>query len=296
MSAIISIKSVSKKFIKNQIFDNLSLDIEAGKIYLLIGKNGAGKSTLLKMVAGHLHPDQGTIKLFGNQSTFPPSPDVFIVTESVESPGRFKAKVFFKEIAYLYPAMNWESFLDKCKKFQLPIDNLLSDLSRGQRMLMTALFGLVSGVKILLLDEVTAVLDSRNRRKIMQELGSFQENGGTVILATNITIDSQNCGDEIILLESKKIALSTSLSNLDNIFLKLRVTDEESGHSILQNSALVDIGANSDKSMVYLMARSDIGNMAIPESLIDRRAVTAEDVFQFYSRKHEISSVVKEAA
>ena len=66
---MIKIQNVTKSFKKNKALDNLSLKVEAGEIYGLLGANGAGKSTTLNLVLGFLEADSGSIGLFDDSSS-----------------------------------------------------------------------------------------------------------------------------------------------------------------------------------------------------------------------------------
>src|SRR5579863_7965584 len=61
------LENVSKLFGSFAALRQVSVDLEAGKCYVLIGENGAGKSTLLRILAGLLRPTGGTVKLFGGE-------------------------------------------------------------------------------------------------------------------------------------------------------------------------------------------------------------------------------------
>ena len=62
---MINIKNLHFAYKRKKIFNGLSLSLQAGHIYGLLGKNGTGKSTLLKSVAGFLFPREGTIDVMG---------------------------------------------------------------------------------------------------------------------------------------------------------------------------------------------------------------------------------------
>ena len=65
MSAVISIKNVTKRFREVTALDNVSVDFEAGKIHGVIGRNGSGKSVLFKCITGFMRPDSGEIFVNG---------------------------------------------------------------------------------------------------------------------------------------------------------------------------------------------------------------------------------------
>ena len=65
MTAVLALRGVSKRYGEVPAVDDLSLEIEAGKIFTLLGPSGCGKTTLLRMLAGFDTPDRGCIRLDG---------------------------------------------------------------------------------------------------------------------------------------------------------------------------------------------------------------------------------------
>lgn len=65
---IVQIRGLTKKYKNKTVVDNVSLSVEEGKIYGLIGVNGAGKTTLMKMLCGLTKPDEGDIILMGSSN------------------------------------------------------------------------------------------------------------------------------------------------------------------------------------------------------------------------------------
>ena len=65
---ILETEHLYKKYKKNEVIKDISVKIERGKIYGLIGENGAGKSTFMRLVTGLSFPNEGNIKLFGQSS------------------------------------------------------------------------------------------------------------------------------------------------------------------------------------------------------------------------------------
>src|SRR5262245_20796693 len=72
--ALLSVQSVSKRFRRKPVLEQVSLDVHPGEIVALIGENGAGKSTLLKICAGLLPPDSGQVHVRGRLGYCPQTP------------------------------------------------------------------------------------------------------------------------------------------------------------------------------------------------------------------------------
>ena len=86
MEYILRTNTVSKKYTNYYAVDKVSISIQKGEIYGLIGENGAGKSTLMKMIAGLVEPSEGSIELFGN---FVPQTERYRIGCVIESPALY---------------------------------------------------------------------------------------------------------------------------------------------------------------------------------------------------------------
>ena len=65
---MIEIKNISKLFGSKKALDNINITLYPGEIAALIGENGAGKSTLMRVMCGYLHPDTGSVNIFGHNT------------------------------------------------------------------------------------------------------------------------------------------------------------------------------------------------------------------------------------
>ena len=176
--AIIQIQDVSKKFqTKDGEIDALkhvTLDIEAGDIYGIIGMSGAGKSTLLRMMAGVLKEDEGEILIDGEavwdcveakQKFFYISDEQYFFPNATP----LDMAAFYKT---LYPAFNEKRFRKFLVKFTLQKDRKIQTFSKGMKKQLSILLGVCSGVKYLFCDETFDGLDPVMRQGIKSILAN----------------------------------------------------------------------------------------------------------------------------
>ena len=69
MQTVLEVKQVTKQYGQQYALDHVSLSIQKGDIYGLIGKNGADKTTLLKTISRLIHANSGTVSVFGSQNS-----------------------------------------------------------------------------------------------------------------------------------------------------------------------------------------------------------------------------------
>jgi len=200
-----------KSYSKKVILENINLQIEEGSFHALVGENGSGKSTLLKLMSGNELLDEGDI-LFANHSVFdienPNSGDFIFISEQSEIIVSFNLDRFIKLFQEKNP--NWSQkkfdYLIRARRFDLARN--FQDLSRGQKMQFNLMMALASNPRALLVDEVTAVLDIEARHFFLTELKNFSEEGGCLVITSNIITELEDYADSISVIKDKQIIYS----------------------------------------------------------------------------------------
>ncbi len=214
---MIKIKDLSFFYQKKApLFDNLSLDIENGRIVGLLGKNGAGKSTLLNLTAGLIALKHGEISVNGH-TPFNRLPqfleDIYMVPEEFSFPG-VTIETYVAANSIFYPNFD-HGKLDKILiEFELKYTNNLNKLSHGQRKKFLIAFALSTNCSILLLDEPTNGLDIPSKsqfRKIL--VGSVTEEQ-LVIISTHQVKDIDTVIDTVIVLDEGKVVFHENTENI----------------------------------------------------------------------------------
>ncbi len=188
----INVTLSKKSSLQRRVLKNLTLNVNEGDFIVIIGGNGAGKSTLLNMVCGFVKPDEGTIMIDHQDVTNQPQNqrchDVSIVMQdprvgTMESMSVFdnmalalrrgqprslrlftskeRKKIFQEKLAML--GMGLENRLDE----------IVAQLSGGQRQALSLIMAIIAPYKILLLDEITAALDPKTAQKVMDIASSI---------------------------------------------------------------------------------------------------------------------------
>jgi len=199
---MIKLKNISKSYGSQRILDNISLDVKKGEFISIIGPSGAGKTTLLNII--------GTIEDFSaSDKTELTLNDIDIhnLNDNEISEFRNKNIGFIFQFHQLLPELNLEEniflpsligkyskseYLKKLKDLAklLGIEKLLKkypdSISGGERQRVAVARSLINGPKILLADEPTGNLDSKNEQIIMDLFKKLnKELGLTIILVTH---------------------------------------------------------------------------------------------------------------
>lgn len=255
MGKIIELSKVFKSYEKKIVLENSTFGIEEGKFTTLIGCNGAGKSTTLRLMAGLEACDKGTIKVFGkNPYSFHNKNrgDVFFIHENFEMIYPMTLLEMLAIYREIYPRWSNEFFNQMLKARKISIKKQFSELSRGQKMQFLLMVGLASQPKIMLLDEITAVIDIEGQRFFLEELRRYVRNGGTVVITTNILSELNDYTDHLLLVQETKLLVNAPVDELRKKFYVLKKTED---HEVFRHPESAKIRKDQEGIDLYLIPR-----------------------------------------
>ncbi len=283
---VLEARSLKKAYGSNRVLDDLSVSFEGGKLYALLGHNGAGKSTLMRVLMRKEGPDSGTGVTLGRPfDSGDPTLNSEIAYVSEET--QFELAIPISELSSLfaqfYPKWNSKKFEVLVSEFGLPLDARPLGISRGQKMQLAFCVAMAIEPKIILVDEITSVMDAGARLIALRELVKMRDDGGTVVVATNIVTDIQAFADEVLLIQKGKIIQRGTPSGLAERFFKFRISATNLGKMSLPKSVRM-VGANSDRSFSYIIPKNEVGDLSSLPLDKDLRETTTEEIFIFYTR------------
>lgn len=286
----IKLEHIKKSYLGNDVLKDVTLTLEAGQFCALIGKNGVGKSTLIRLVVRQENPSSGEAYVLGrdikvDSASF--NEDVAYVSESIDYALPTSLGVFFKHYGRTFSRWNQERFTSILAQMGISLEQNFRSLSRGQRMHVAFAAAAASEPKVLILDEITSVLDANARSFFMSYLGEFTRQGGTVLLATNIISEVQHYADRLVLLQDGAIKLNVAMKELPSAYVKVR-KPKETDHPFFQDPECFEVGLNSDGSLSFVAPLAKAAQYKIPEALKDHRGITAEEVFIYFTRSRSL--------
>jgi ABC-2 type transport system ATP-binding protein len=214
------LKGVTKHFGSQLVLDNLSWQIESGKVIGLLGRNGAGKSTLLECMLGLREVDEGSIKLFGDSPEamsdetrarigyVPQNSDLFEWMTPLQMLAYFKA---------FYPRWNDAKVNALLDRWFDPLmrNKRIANLSGGEKQRLSIIRALAHDPELLVLDEPVASLDPVGRRDFLRELIERGiEHETTVVFSTHIMSDLERVALDIAFMKGGKIVIQQPLDTL----------------------------------------------------------------------------------
>lgn len=232
--ALLQAKNVTKYFGENCVLNDVSIDIEKGSFVSIIGASGSGKSTLLTILGGIDKPTQGTVTLDGEEISAMSEKQLAILRRS--------------KLGFVFQFFNLAPYLTAEENVLLPImlsgkvtdehrarakelmeylgvieqkDKLPQKMSGGEQQRVAIARGLIINPEVILLDEPTGNLDSRNSAEIMNLLKRINEEMGTTIVQVTHSDVNAQYGDRIIAIKDGKILDVVEASDNDEAPVEL---------------------------------------------------------------------------
>jgi ABC-2 type transport system ATP-binding protein len=196
-SPLLAARGVSRRFGDQVALESTDAEVQAGEALALVGPNGAGKSTLLAILAGALPASEGTVERA-------PGVRVGWMPQRPAHYGRLSPRQNLELFARLECAGNAD---EQLARFELPDDGrAAATLSVGNRQRLDLAISLLAAPQVLLLDEPTAALDPRQRRRLWEIAASVRDEGGAVVLVTQNVDDLEHVADRVIALLNGSVA------------------------------------------------------------------------------------------
>ena len=228
VNTIIEFKNVSLSYGNRLVLDNLDFKINEGQIFGMLGPNGVGKSTIFNLITGLIQPNNGEIKILGQDVTnFP----IYLRTKKFKIGYVPQYGGFFNELTLHENLKAISEIVIENKNYRLErinyliskfeLDNLkeikAKFLSGGQKKKLVIALSLLSDPKVLLLDECFAALDVLTIKMLQEIIVNLQsENKITICICDHQARDLLACVDVAMILSNGKIIAEDSPVNLVN--------------------------------------------------------------------------------
>lgn len=214
----LKVSQITKKYGRQTILDDISLTIQPGKIYGLLGRNGAGKSTLLNLIVNRILPTNGTIKLGSDEINDNDAAltQFYLMSEVSLYPKHVTLKQMWEMADLSYGSFNFNRARRLLKEFDIQDENVkLSNLSTGLQTAAKLIVALSVNANYIFLDEPILGLDANHRDVFYQELlKAYEENIKTYVLSTHLIEEIQQLVEHVFILDNKKIAVDADVEDL----------------------------------------------------------------------------------
>jgi len=268
MTAVIEVQNLTKRYKDKHALDNVSLRLEAGAIYGLLGRNGAGKTTLMSILTAQNFETSGTVRVFGEHpyENARVLNRVCFVRESQKYPDDAYPRHAFRAASLFFE--NWDQQLadQLIEQFQLPMKQTIKKLSRGQLSAVGVIIGLASRAELTFFDEPYLGLDAVARQIFYDRLlEDYAEHPRTIILSSHLIDEVSNLIEKVIVIDNGQILL-----NEDTDAVRDRAV------TVVGDAATVDAWA-ADREVLHREALGRVASVTVLGHLspAERAEVTA---------------------
>ena len=214
---MLTVQGLDKRFGNKTAIADLSLTLEEGHIFGMLGTNGAGKSTLLRVMSGILRADEGSVRLdnmhvYENPAAkreicYLSDDPTFLPNASIAEMGRMQA-------AY-YPEYSESKLKALCERFSLPMNERITSFSKGTQKRAQICLGLALNPRVLLCDETFDGLDPVMRDSFKRVLSQETVDRGLItVLAGHNQQEMEDICDSVGFLHEGRLVCSGDLDTL----------------------------------------------------------------------------------
>ncbi len=216
---MIEITGLNKKYGKQRVLTDISLELEKGQSIALIGPNGSGKTTLIKCVLGLVKPSSGRIVVDGQDVSQGCSyrDRIGYMPQISRFPDHMKVSALFRMIRSLRPQYSTDD-LDTELYDAFGIDGMqdkaLGELSGGMRQKVSAALAFLFDPPILILDEPTAGLDPVSNERFKEKVEASVQKEKLVLISSHILSELDDVISQVIYLMEGELTFFKSLEQL----------------------------------------------------------------------------------
>ncbi|MCG8396559.1 ABC transporter ATP-binding protein [Bacillus atrophaeus] len=226
---MIDLRQLSKTIDGKEVLKDVSLTIEKGEIFGLLGRNGSGKTTLLRLIQQIIIPDQGEI-LFNNvEIKKHPKVKQNMIYMPVQNP--FYDKYTYKQLVdilrRIYPNFDVTYANELMNRYEIPETKKYRDLSTGLKKQMSLVLSFAARPALILLDEPTDGIDAVTRHDVLQlMIDEVAERDTSILITSHRLEDIERMCNRIGFLEDNRLTNVMDLDELKEEYIKIQIAYE----------------------------------------------------------------------
>lgn len=228
---MIRIKDLGFSYGENVVLKDITMNLEEGRIYGLLGENGVGKTTLLTLLSGLKNAKAGNIDIDGhNPWKREPSllTEIYYLSDEVAEIN-MKAIEYAENYGKFWEGFDLNKFIEIMESFENDINQKMNRMSFGQLKKTHIAFALACNTKYLFMDEPTNGLDIPSKAQFRKSVMKYTREDSTLLISTHQVRDLENIIDPIIILDRQDVLLNASLEKIAEKFFFDYSNDRKEG-------------------------------------------------------------------
>ncbi|WP_113662594.1 ABC transporter ATP-binding protein [Pedobacter nanyangensis] len=220
---MLSVKNIVKQYATHRALNDVSLEVEKGKIFGLLGPNGAGKTSLIRIITQITAPDSGEVFFNGERLNANHIPQIGYLPEER---GLYKKMEIGEQVLYLSKLKGLNS-AEATKRIKHWFEKLemkdwwnkkVEDLSKGMQQKVQFVATVLHQPELIILDEPFSGFDPVNADIIKNEILELNKNGATFIFSTHRMESVEELCDNIALINKSKKILDGAVDEIKNTY------------------------------------------------------------------------------
>lgn len=207
-------KSLCKRYGNVQALDNVSFEVEPGRVVGLLGPNGSGKTTLIKLANGLLTPTGGELLINGQKPGKATRAQVSYLPDRPCLPEWMSAEKLLNMFADFYADFQRDKAQEMLEKLGIDPKQKIKQMSKGTREKVQLILVMSRKAELYLLDEPIGGVDPATRDYILETIIRNYNPSASVVISTHLIADVEQVLDDVIFINHGQIVLRSSVDDI----------------------------------------------------------------------------------
>lgn len=272
--------------------NNVSVDVEPGQIFTLLGRNGAGKTTFVRICATQLAPTKGIVRVLGYDILKEAGKIRNLISVVPQESRPLRALTPWDHV-YNWLQIRGESKYDAKKKSEKILHKLelyeakdtpAMNLSGGMKQKILVAMAMATDAQLLFLDEPTIGLDPVSRRQVWSAIKDWKNEGKSILLTTHYMDEAEMLSDSIVIIDKGRVIADGTMRDLRKIIpqnIRIDIAKDSMDIELLKSyGSVVDTGTGTLRVFTFESTIKEISDFAIKKNLsFTVSPITLDDVF-----------------
>jgi len=205
---MVEAKMVGKRYMRKQAVKDVSLVLEDGKIYALLGPNGSGKTTFMKMVAGLVKPTSGVIYYNNGEIGVESKKKVAYMSTEPFFYSYMTVKDVGKYYADFFDDFSMKRYEELISRMDLHMEDKAKELSSGLAAKLKIAATLARDAQLYMLDEPLNGVDIIAREQVLHTIVECATEGKTLIISSHLVDELEAIVDSVVFMKQGSVVLS----------------------------------------------------------------------------------------